>query len=34
MGIGEEVEELKHRVEALGQLTRSVLSKVSEVRTE
>jgi hypothetical protein len=26
--------ELKHRVEALGQLTRSVLSKVSEVRIE
>jgi hypothetical protein len=30
----EEVEELKHRVEALEQLVRSILSKVPEVRIE
>jgi uncharacterized protein (DUF2384 family) len=34
MGIEEEVEELKHRVEALEQLVRSILSKVPEVRIE
>jgi hypothetical protein len=34
MGIKEEVEELKHRVEALEQLVRSILTKVPEVRIE
>jgi hypothetical protein len=34
MGVEEEVEELKHRVEALEQLVRSILSKVPEVRIE
>ena len=34
MGIEEEVEELKHRVETLEQLVRSILSKVPEVRIE
>jgi hypothetical protein len=34
MGIEEEVEELKHRVEALEQLVRSILSKVPEVKIE
>jgi len=34
MGIEEEVAELKHRVEALEQLVRSILSKVIEVKIE
>jgi hypothetical protein len=34
MGVEEEVEELKHRVEALEQLVRLILSKVPEVRIE
>jgi hypothetical protein len=34
MGIEEEVEELKHRVEALEQLVRAILSKIPEVRIE
>jgi hypothetical protein len=34
MGIEKEVEELKHRVEALEQLVRSILSKVPEVKIE
>jgi hypothetical protein len=34
MGIEEEVEKFKHRVEVLEQLTRSILSKVPEVRIE
>jgi hypothetical protein len=34
MGFEEEVEELKHRVEALEQLVRSILSKVPEIRIE
>jgi hypothetical protein len=34
MGIEDEIEELKHRVEALEQLVRSNLSKVPEVRIE
>jgi hypothetical protein len=34
MSVENEVEELKHRVEALEQLVRSILSKVPEVRIE
>jgi uncharacterized protein (DUF2384 family) len=34
MNIENEIEELKHRVEALEQLVRSILSKVPEVRIE
>jgi uncharacterized protein (DUF2384 family) len=34
MGVEDEVEELKHRVEALEQLVRSILSKVIEVKIE
>jgi hypothetical protein len=34
MGVEDEVEELKHRVEALEQLVRSILSKVPEVRID
>jgi hypothetical protein len=34
MGVEDEIEELKHRVEALEQLVRSILSKVPEVRIE
>jgi hypothetical protein len=34
MNIEDEIEELKHRVEALEQLVRSILSKVPEVRIE
>jgi hypothetical protein len=32
MGIEDEIEELKHRVETLEQLVRSILSKVPEVK--
>jgi len=34
MGIEEEVEELRHRVEALEQLVRAILSRIPEVRIE
>jgi hypothetical protein len=34
MSVEDEVEELKHKVEALEQLVRSILSKVPEVRIE
>jgi SMC interacting uncharacterized protein involved in chromosome segregation len=34
MGVEDEIEELKHRVEALEQLVRSILSKLPEVRIE
>jgi len=34
MAVEDEIEELKHKVETLGQLTRSILSKVPEVRLE
>jgi hypothetical protein len=34
MAVEDEIEELKHRVEALEQLVRSILSKVPEVRIE
>jgi hypothetical protein len=34
MGVEDEIEELKHRVEALEQLARSILSKIPEVRIE
>ena len=34
MGLEEEVEELRHRVEALEQLVRALLSRVPEVRVE
>jgi hypothetical protein len=34
MSVEDEIEELKHRVEALEQLVRSILSKVPEVRIE
>jgi hypothetical protein len=34
MGVEDKVEELKHRVEALEQLVRSILSKVIEVKIE
>jgi hypothetical protein len=34
MAVENEIEELKHRVEALEQLVRSILSKVPEVRIE
>jgi hypothetical protein len=34
MGIEEEVEKPKHRVEVLEQLTRSILSKVPEAKIE
>ena len=34
MGVEDELEELKHRVEALEQLVRSILSKILEVKIE
>jgi hypothetical protein len=34
MGVEDEIEELKQRVEALEQLARSILSKIPEVRIE
>jgi uncharacterized protein (DUF2384 family) len=34
MGVEDEIEELKHRVEALEQLARSILSKVPDVKIE
>jgi hypothetical protein len=34
MSIEDEIEELKHRVEALEQLVRSILPRVPEVRIE
>jgi hypothetical protein len=34
MSVENELEELKHKVETLEQLVRSILSKISEVRIE
>jgi hypothetical protein len=34
MGVEDEVEDLKHRVEALEQLVRAILSKIPEVKIE
>ena len=34
MSVEDEIEELRHRVEALEQLVRAILSKIPEVRIE